>query len=69
MCFNDVVYYNTSMDNTQNQTVLICPECDSPLIIPENIVIGKIIECSACGSENEVISDNPIKLAPLEEEK
>lgn len=57
------------MDNTQNNAIYSCPECDNPLILPENTSVGKIIECPACGTENEVISDTPIKLAPLEEEK
>lgn len=59
------------MDNTQKNTppAIVCPECDTPLTLPSTLVLGKIMECPACGTENELISLNPIKIAPLEEEK
>lgn len=57
------------MDDTQKAQNQICPECDTPLMLPENVQVGKIVECPACGTQSEVISLNPLKLAPLEEEK
>lgn len=59
------------MINTQKNAVtkVSCPECDTPLNLPGNLILGKITECLACGTENELISINPLKIAPLEEEK
>ncbi len=59
------------MDNTQKNTTppITCPECDTPLNLPQDLILGKITECPACGTENELISLDPLKVAPLEEEK
>jgi lysine biosynthesis protein LysW len=46
-----------------------CPECDTLLDPNTNYSIGKIIECPACATESEVVTVNPLTLAPLEEEK
>lgn len=55
--------------NLNSQRKFPCPECDM-LIAPQSIVEkGMVIECPACGTESEFISVNPLKLAPLEEEK
>lgn len=56
------------MNNKQNK-ILNCPECDSPLTVPDKLRLNQILECSACGVENEILSINPFKIAPLEEEK
>lgn len=48
---------------------LTCPECNNTIASESELKIGKIIECPACITECEVISVNPLKLAPLEEEK
>lgn len=59
------------MDNTQKQSVdtIPCPECDTPLQLPTQLVKGKIIECPACGCESEFVETNPVRISPLEEEK
>lgn len=57
------------MADTQKEQKLICPECDTPLNIPEQLTVGKILECPACGTQSEIVSLSPLKLAPLEEEK
>lgn len=57
------------MDHSQKSQNIVCPECDTPLTIPAEIVIGKISECPACGTQSEIVAVNPLKLAPLEEEK
>lgn len=57
------------MNNIQNKQPITCPECDTPLLLPEIISTGKIVECPACGTENEIITTDPLQLAPLEEEK
>ncbi len=48
---------------------LICPECNNTIISEFELTVGKIIECSSCVTECEIISVSPLKLAPLEEEK
>lgn len=48
---------------------LTCPECNNVFKPEGKLEIGKIIECPTCVTECEIISVNPVKLAPLEEEK
>lgn len=59
------------MNNSPNKNVktISCPECDTPLEIPDRVCLGRIIECPACGSENEFVNLKPLTLSPLEEEK
>ena len=48
------------------------PNCDPEskgIIIPDDAVVGDILECSACGAEMEIISTDPPQVALLEEEK
>lgn len=56
----------TDSQNTQNP---ICPECDTPLQETDVLTVGKILECPACGTQSEIVTISPLKLAPLEEEK
>lgn len=49
---------------------LRCPECESPVLFADGeLKEGTVIECSACGTQSEIIQVNPVRLAPLEEEK
>ncbi|KKS98710.1 MAG: hypothetical protein UV73_C0001G0231 [Candidatus Gottesmanbacteria bacterium GW2011_GWA2_43_14] len=58
------------MGPSQNQIAkFVCPECNNPLVKDREIKIGILLECPSCGTEIEVVSVNPLKLAPLEEEK
>lgn len=57
------------MNDSQNNPNPICPECDTPLISTDVLTAGKILECPACGTQSEVVTLSPLKLAPLEEEK
>lgn len=57
------------MDGSQKSKNAVCPECDTPLTLPTEIIVGKIIECAACGMQSEIVVTNPLKLSPLEEEK
>lgn len=63
------LHYIIYMDDSQKSSNAICPECDTPIIMPANFQIGKVVECPACGIQSEIININPLKLAPLEEEK
>jgi lysine biosynthesis protein LysW len=58
-----------SQNPTDDKIAIPCPECDNIIEVESESMIGDIVECSACGVENEVISLNPFRLAPLEEEK
>jgi alpha-aminoadipate/glutamate carrier protein LysW len=46
-----------------------CPECDNAITI-EKPLRGEIVVCSDCGTELEVVSEEPfvLDLAPQEEE-
>lgn len=61
--------YIMNMAQAQKLQGSVCPECDTPIKLPRQLVIGKIVECPACGTQCELVALNPIKLAPLEEEK
>lgn len=58
-----------SKPNKNKKEQLICPECDSPIKTSEKIQAGLIVECPACACESEIVTSNPLKLSPLEEEK
>ncbi|WP_035346986.1 hypothetical protein [Edaphobacter aggregans] len=46
---------------------MVCPECDYPIDIDEEIDEGETLQCEECGVELEVVSVDPIELAPVEE--
>ncbi len=47
----------------------ICPECDNPLNIDEDAVDeGETVTCDECGTELEVVSVDPLELAPVDAE-
>lgn len=48
----------------------VCPVCDSPLIIPADVMENELIACIDCGSELEIICLDPLQLelAPEVEE-
>lgn len=48
------------------------PNCDpksSGIIIPDDAVVGDIVECSFCGAEMEIICLDPLQVILIEEEK
>jgi lysine biosynthesis protein LysW len=65
----DLYNYNINMNDTQNNQKIVCPECDSLINVNSELILGKIVECPACGTESEIINLSPLTLAPLEEEK
>ncbi len=43
-----------------------CPECGADVALHDSIEVGEIVDCSTCGTELEVIEENPpvLDLAP-----
>jgi alpha-aminoadipate carrier protein LysW len=54
----------------QAKQAVLCLECEAPLDVPDNCVIGEILPCGECGCEMEVVSLEPLtlELAPDIEE-
>jgi alpha-aminoadipate/glutamate carrier protein LysW len=46
---------------------VVCPECDSPIDMEEEVDQGETVQCEECGAEREVVSIDPIELAAVEE--
>ncbi len=46
----------------------VCPECDNPIIMDaDNMEEGETLQCEECGVDLEVISIDPLELAPVDE--
>jgi alpha-aminoadipate carrier protein LysW len=47
-----------------------CPECDTPITLDEQTVVGEVVPCPDCGADLEVTALQPptLALAPPEEE-
>jgi alpha-aminoadipate carrier protein LysW len=39
-----------------------CPECGGAVELPGAVELGEIVDCGACGSELEVVDDDPVAL-------
>jgi alpha-aminoadipate carrier protein LysW len=39
-----------------------CPECGAEVTLHDSIEVGEIVDCSTCGSELEVIEEDPVVL-------
>lgn len=47
----------------------LCPECDNPLDIDvDEVDAGEVVTCDECGTELEIVSVDPLELAPVEVE-
>lgn len=46
---------------------VVCPECDNPLDMEDDVDIGETVQCEECGAELEVVSIDPIEFSPIEE--
>ena len=47
----------------------LCPECDTPLDIDvDEVEEGETITCNECGTELEVVSVEPLEIAPVDAE-
>jgi len=46
---------------------VVCPECDSPIVIdPDEVEEGETVQCDECGMELEVVSVDPLEIAPVD---
>ncbi len=46
---------------------VVCPECDNPLDLEDDIDQGETLQCEECGAELEVMSIDPVELVPIDE--
>lgn len=48
---------------------VVCPECDNPLNIdPDEVEEGEVIQCDECGTDLEIVSADPLEIAPVDED-
>ena len=48
---------------------VVCPECDNPLEIDvDDVEAGEVVTCDECGTDLEIVSADPLEIAPVEEE-
>jgi len=48
---------------------VVCPECDNPLDIDVDVVeVGEIVQCDDCGTDLEIVSSDPLEIAPVDAE-
>lgn len=48
---------------------VVCPECDNPLDIDvDDVEEGETVSCDECGTELEIVSVDPLELAPVDDE-
>lgn len=47
----------------------VCPECDNPLNIDvDEVDAGETVTCDECGLELEIVSLDPLEVAPVDAE-
>jgi alpha-aminoadipate carrier protein LysW len=47
---------------------VVCPECDNPLTIDaDEVEVGETVQCDECGTDIEIVSVDPLEIAPVEE--
>lgn len=47
---------------------IVCPECDSPITVdPDEAEVGDTLQCDECGLELEVVSVDPLEIAPVDD--
>ncbi len=58
------------VDEREIEEMPECGICGAEVTLDDSTMKGELVECSDCGSELEVISTDPIKLAeaPIEQE-
>lgn len=46
----------------------LCPECENPLDFDEeDVEEGEVVLCDECGNEFEIVTIDPLELAPVDE--
>ena len=46
---------------------VVCPECDNPITVDVvEVEEGETVQCDECGTELEVVSVDPLELAPVD---
>ena len=49
---------------------VVCPECDNPIIIDtDEVEEGEVMQCDECGTDLEIVSVDPLEIAPVEDER
>ncbi len=47
---------------------VVCPECDNPITVDaDEVEEGETLQCDECGTELEIVSVDPLELAPVDE--
>jgi alpha-aminoadipate carrier protein LysW len=47
---------------------VVCPECDNPIVIDtDEVEEGETVTCEECGMELEIVSVEPLELAPVDD--
>jgi len=47
---------------------VVCPECDNPIVIDtDEVEEGETVTCEECGMELEIVSTDPLELAPMDD--
>jgi alpha-aminoadipate carrier protein LysW len=47
---------------------VLCPECDNPIVVdPDEVETGETVQCDECGTDLEIISVDPLELAPVDD--
>lgn len=47
---------------------VVCPECDNPIVVDaDEVEEGETVHCEECGTELEVVSVDPLELAPVDQ--
>ncbi len=48
---------------------VVCPECDNPLEIDvDEVEEGDTVQCAECGTDLEIVSADPLEIAPVDTE-
>lgn len=47
---------------------VVCPECDNPITVDtDEVEAGETVQCDECGTELEIVSVEPLEIAPVDE--
>ena len=48
---------------------VVCPECDNPIVIDtDEVEEGETVTCDECGTDLEIVSVDPLEIAPVDSE-